>query len=305
MAQAWYMYPDDTGTGQYGSYPDPMGAYTKPDDNVCVPSIVPITAIMSGTVTDISWNKAWSGSVTVKLDHPPNSFAQYCAYNFLTVVNCQVGQRLQVGSLVGYPGKSVCLAFGLTNATPWGAGYFGKGPGSADPRLDPRPIIQAARAGRFDTSTVTPNPLNALSSFFTGTTSPVQAFVSVSDAAHNTLNAIPGMIGIVEALDIAEQFQPFTLPNDPTNSIIGKIPIIGGALQDITLPADSMQAFLTFITANTMAFVIRAIIVFIGVMILVALIRNALNTTTVEMTGQTPGQLAGSALKIGAAAAAL
>lgn len=297
MAQPWYMYPDDTGTGQYGSYPDPMGNYAKPDDNVCVPSIVPITAIMTGVVTDTSWGKPWSGSVTVKLDKPPNSFAQYCAYNFLTSINVSVGQRVNIGTLIGYPGQRVCLAFGLTNASPWGAGYFGR---TADPRLDPRPIIQAARSGQFNSGTP-----NFLSTFLTGFNStPVQAFQSVSNATHDTLNNIPGFLGLVEALDIAEQFQPFSLP-DNSNSIIGKIPIIGGILEPITIPADAMQGFLTFITANTMAFVIRAIIVFIGMMILIALIRNAINTATVEVTGQTPGQLASSAIKVGAAAAAL
>ena len=303
MAQAWYMYPDDTGTGQYGSFPDPADSnLTKPDDNVCVPSIVPITHIMgNGTVSDVSWGKAWSGSVTIQLDNPPNSFARYCAYNFLTSISVQRGERVHLGSVIGFPGQAICAAFGLTNASPWGAGYFGHAPGAADPRLDPRPIIQAARKGNFTTSGISGNPLSSIGSAFTA---PAQAFVSVSNATHNTLNNIPGFLGIVEALDIAEQFQPFSLP-DNSNSVIGKIPIIGGILQPITIPADAMQALLTFVTANTLAFIIRAIIVFIGLMIIIALIRNALNAATVATTGQTSGQLAASAVRIGATAGAI
>jgi hypothetical protein len=269
-----------------------MGNYAKPDINICVPASVPITSIVSGVVTDVSWGKPWSGSVTVKLDNPPNSFAQYAAYNFLTKISVMPGQRVNVGTLIGYPGQPVCLAFGLTNATPWGAGYFGR---TADPRLDPRTYIAAAQAGKFNTGT------GIFSNLSFSTTA--NTFTAVSDKAHETLNNIPGFEGLVEALDIVEQFQPFNLPNNA--GVLGEIPGIGSIIQTMEFPADAMQGLLMFITSNTMAALIRLGIIMIGVLILAALIKNAIQQATVDVTGQTPGQLVGTAAAIVPAAATL
>lgn len=298
MAQPWYMYPDDSGAGQYGSYPDPMGNYAKPDDNVCVPRDVPITSIVSGYVTDVSWGKPWSGSVTVRLDNPPNNFALYAAYNFLTRVAVTPGQKVNVGTFIGYPGQNVCLAFGLTNASPWGAGYFGR---VADPRLDPRPFINNARAGKYNTGTG-----SGFGGIFQnlGYTGGGQVYTTVAMRAHETLNNIPGFEGMVEALDIVEQFQPFSLPNDP-NGIFSEIPGLGGIIDTMTLPADAIQALLVFITANAMAALFRAMIIFFGIAILLALIKNAINQATIDVTGQSPGQLIGTAASLAPAIGAL
>lgn len=292
--QPWYQYPDDTGRGQYGSYPDPMGPYAKPDDNICVPSNVPITSIVSGTVTDVSWGKSWSGSVTIKLNRPPNNFAQYAAYNFLTKIYVTPGQPVSVGTLIGYAGQNVCLAFGLTNSTPWGTGYYGA---TADPRLDPRPYIQNARNGKFDNGGSSGIFSNLA---FTGVGN---TFNSVSATAHQTLNNIPGFVGLVEALDIVEQFQPFQLPNNA--GILGDIPGIGDIIKTMELPADAMQALLTFVVANTAAALFRAMIIGLGIVIFIALIMNAINQSTIDVTGQSPAQLAGSAISMGGALAAL
>jgi len=290
--QPWWMYPHDTGAGQYGSYPDPMGNYAKPDINVCVPASVPITSIVSGVVTDVSWGKPWSGSVTVKLDNPPNNFAQYAAYNFLTKVSVMPGQRVNVGTLIGFPGQPVCLAFGLTNSTPWGSGYFGR---TADPRLDPRDYISQAQAGKFNSGS---SLFFNLSMGNTGNT-----FSAVADKSHETLNNIPGFEGLVEALDIVEQFQPFQLPNNA--GWLGQIPGVGGIIQGIEFPADAMQGFLMFVTSNTMAALIRFGIIMIGVFILMALILNAVRQSTVDITGHTPGEIVSSAATIAPAAMAL
>lgn len=290
--QAWYNYPSDTGSGQYGSFPDPMGNYAKPDINVCVPATVPITSIVSGIVTDVSWGKQWSGSVTIKLDNPPNSFAQYAAYNFLTKISVSPGQRVSVGTLIGFPGQPVCLAFGLTNSTPWGSGYYGR---TADPRLDPRNYIAQAQAGKFNSGT----GISFNLSFGSGG----NTFNAVSDKTHETLNNIPGFAGLVEALDIVEQFQPFQLPDN--SGTIGKIPGVGDIIQTLQFPADAMQGFLLFVTSNTMAALIRFGIIMIGVFILMALILNAVRQSTVDVTGQTPGSLIGSAATLAPAAMAL
>jgi hypothetical protein len=291
------MYPDDSGSGQYGSFPDPMGNYAKPDDNVCVPRDVPITSIVSGYVTDVSWGKPWSGSVTVQLDNPPNDFAKYAAYNFLTRATVTPGQRINVGTMIGYPGQNVCLAFGLSNATPWGAGYFGR---VADPRLDPRPFINNARAGKFNTGS--PSGLGGVfqNLAYSGVG---QNYSTTAYQVRETLNNFPGFEGLVEALDIVETFQPFKLQND--NGILGQLPGIGDIINTMTLPADAMQALLVFVTSNMMAALVRGMIIFLGIAILLALIKNAINQATIDVTGQSPGQLIGTAASVAPALAAL
>lgn len=145
--------------------------------------------------------------------------------------------------------------------------------------------------------------LNGLPNFFTSGTSGTvfniqNAFYAVSDAAYTTLNNIPGFAGIVIALDEIEQFQPYALPDN--SGIIGQIPGIGQIVKTLTLPADSIQAILMFTVSNIAATLVRALIMYVGIVIVITLIRNALSAGVQETTGQTPGQLAASAVKLAA-----
>jgi hypothetical protein len=148
MSQPWYTYPQDRPPGVYGSYPDPLGPYPKPDTNVCVEKDVPITALGSGTVTNVSGSSVqWGPSVTVKLDQPLNSIADHMAYNFLGSTSVNTGDYVQKGQVIGYAGssKGICTAFALTHDDVYGTKTFSQYVGS--PSLDPRPVLQAAIAG--------------------------------------------------------------------------------------------------------------------------------------------------------------
>lgn len=119
-----------------------------------------------------------------------------------------------------------------------------------------------------------------------------QVFDNAGNQIHDLLNNVPGFAGIFEALDKAEQFQAFQLPaNDtsPNTSIgwIGYVPIVGQVAQaqaDInaaknlaTLPANSIQATLVFITSNSLAFSLRAVLIMAGFILFMALAFNIMS----------------------------
>lgn len=149
MATPWYAYPLDSPGGGYQEMTDPMGPYLKPDTNIAIPAGTPITTWDSGTITSvIDRGRTLAGlSVTERLDHPPNSQAQYASFNYLGSSTVQVGQRVQPGQQVGVAGSpyGVNFALGLGVSPTWGA----QCPQctSKQPSLDPRLILNALRAG--------------------------------------------------------------------------------------------------------------------------------------------------------------
>jgi hypothetical protein len=294
VAIAWYNNPIDSIGGSYGQMADPLGSYLKPDVNVGVPTGTPITALASGTVSSVIDLGRNSGglSVTVALDKPLNALATHISYNYLGSATTRVGDHVVAGQQIAIAGSiyGIDMAVGLTPDSQWGNGSFALN-AAGNPQLDPHIILNAVRSGA-------PLPFSsALSSFSTSGVG--QTLQTISDATYQTINNIPGFLGIVEALDIAETFQPFTLPDNA--GVLGKVPILGGVIQQIQLPADTLQAVLVFIVDNTLATLVRGLIIFIGIVILVALIKNATSAASVATTGQTPGQLAGSAIKLGMA----
>lgn len=155
MAQPWYMYPSDQPGGGYGEILDPVCqggrcSYLKPDTNIAVPSGTPITALLSGVVTDVSNKGAGGGglSVTVKLDNALNSLAQYVSYNYLGSANVQVGQRLSAGQQLGIAGSPTGINFALAlgSSPSWGGSGFQQN-ASGNSLLDPRPVLNAAVSG--------------------------------------------------------------------------------------------------------------------------------------------------------------
>jgi hypothetical protein len=147
----WWQYPADSPGGGYQEITDPFGNYLKPDTNIAVPAGTPITALLPGTVTDVSSRGTGDGglSVTVKLDNAINSMAQYVSYNFLGGANVQVGQHLSSGQQLGVAGSplGVDFALGLGVSPSWGA----QCPqcSSKQPLLDPRQLLNAALAGKL------------------------------------------------------------------------------------------------------------------------------------------------------------
>jgi hypothetical protein len=152
MANPWYSYPQDSPGGGYGETPEPLDPrYHKPDTNIQVPAGTPITALLSGTVTDVSDRGRTAGglSVTVLLDQPWNDVATHISYNYLGSTSVAAGQHVQSGQTVGIAGSptGIFTAVALGSDNVWGSG-----PGFAlnavgDPRLDPRPVLAAANKG--------------------------------------------------------------------------------------------------------------------------------------------------------------
>ena len=193
--QAWYTYPQDQPPGVYGSYPDPMGNYPKPDTNVCVPSGVPITALASGTVTGSQSNCLWCPSVTIKLDQPLNDIADHMAYNFLGSSTVHTGDTVQKGQIIGYAGnsKGVCTAFALTHDDIYGGSTFSQYVGSS--ALDPRPVLKAAIAGLPITPFTASNSSSGVGGIVSGVTSTVQSLLK--DAAVFILALMLIVLGVL------------------------------------------------------------------------------------------------------------
>src|SRR6266849_10423799 len=103
----WYSYPLDAVGGGYGQIKDPLGNYWKPDTNIAIPAGIAITTWVSGVITDVS-NKGFSHgglSVTMRLDHPPNSSARYASFNYLGAAQVHTGQMVQSGQQIGTAGS--------------------------------------------------------------------------------------------------------------------------------------------------------------------------------------------------------
>jgi hypothetical protein len=201
MSNPWYTYPQDKPPGVYGSYPDPLGPYPKPDTNVCVPTGVPITALASGTVTGVNPHCQWCPSVTIKLDQPLNNIADHMAYNFLGSTTVSNGDKVQKGQIIGYAGSpsGICTAFALTHDDMYGNGTFSQYVGS--PSLDPRGVLASAIAGLPITPFTSNGSTGATGGILTGITSTITALLK--DAAVFILALLLIIIGVVLLKDTA------------------------------------------------------------------------------------------------------
>ena len=282
---AWWTYPSDSKGGSYGQITDPLGSYLKPDVNIAVPAGTPITTLVSGVVTDVSDHGANGGglSVVVAMDMPLNTLATHVAYNYLGSATVRVGQRVNLGQQIGVAGSKygIMTAVGLTPDNVWGGPSFYLN-AQGNKQLDPHLLL----TGQGSTGGIFIN-INGQGSGVFG-----PAFMSVSTAAHEILNNIPGFAGLCYGLDAIEQFVPFKLVNTGGQDvgILGKIPIAGyfitGSANLVTLPSDAIQALLTFITANTMAALIRLLIIAVGLIIVFTLVFNAIRFVSQSDVGQ-------------------
>ena len=277
--QAWWTYPIDSKGGSYGQITDPLGGYLKPDVNVAVPSGVPITSLTNGVVTDVSDHGLSGGglSVVVQMMPPLNTLATHVAYNYLGSASVRVGQQIAMGQQVGVAGSKygILTAIGLTPDNVWGGPSFYLN-AQGNKMLDPHLLLTGSTSG----GGITINLTNGSTSVF----GPV--FQSVSNATHDFLNNIPGFAGLCYGLDAVEQFVPFKLVSTGGQDIgiVGKIPIYGyfaSAQANLaTLPADAIQGLLVFVTANITAWVVRSLIVLIGLVILITLVFNAIQAAS-------------------------
>lgn len=148
----WYTYPRIDNFGQI----DPEGNYYKPDTNVITPPGYPITALLSGTVTDVEYTNYGQTMVTIRLDNALNSLATHTFYEHMHNATVAVGQKVNAGDLIGYAnysGEGANLGFGL-----YPGDIYGSGPGWAQLQndlapggqglLNPVHILEEAKTGQ-------------------------------------------------------------------------------------------------------------------------------------------------------------
>lgn len=292
--KAWYTFPRIDNLGGV----EPFGGFPKPDSNIQIPTGYPVTALLPGTVSGIDKASAWGCSVTIRLDKAMNSLATHNAYLHLRGdIQVTVGQHVTSGQLIAYNGlaqacgaQKVPLGFALYNGDNYGSGSAWQYMTRANLNgglLDPVPLLNSAANGSLKIpsgSSSIGSSSGGIAGFLPGSAQ----FMSISQKSHDILNTVPGFVGIVDALDLIEQFQPLSLqsntPTDTTNTdytlfgidttVPNPVAVYNKAVSAITLPANNIQAILVFITANTAAAVIRGILMLIGIVIIMSLIAN-------------------------------
>lgn len=310
--QPWYTFPRVDNMGS----PDPYGGFPKPDSNIQLPAMYPVTALLPGTVTAVDGsNVGWGGAITIALDTPLNPLATHTAYIHLGGETVSVGQHVYAGQLIGYNGLSaaqgtqkVPLGFALYNGDHYG---FGNAWGletvqNVTGMLNPVPLLNAARSGNVNIT----SGYGGIS--LTSTTlqpAKVLPFVTVDANIQNAINNVPGFDGVIEAIDLAEQFQPLQLQQTQKDmqaasqantdytlfgidtGIPNPFADVSALKHAITLPADAMQAILVFMVVNTRAALIRGFLIFIGLVILFAVISSILSNG-MQSTGLTASNIA-------------
>ncbi len=154
----WYQFPRIDNIGSR----DPQGPYPKPDSNVQLPGLYPITALNSGRVTAVTTTSFGQTMVTVKLDNPFNSLATHEFYEHMSNATVSVGQHVSGGDLIGHnnPTGAVPLGFGLYSGDSYGFGSAWATlendikPGGAN-LLNPVAILNKAAGGTIPTGTGT------------------------------------------------------------------------------------------------------------------------------------------------------
>ncbi len=100
---------------------------------------------------------------------------------------------------------------------------------------------------------------------------------TVDYAIQNSMTNLPGLDGPIVSLDMIEQWQPLKL-ND-SSGVSYTTSLVPG-LKPITLPFDSMQAILVFTVVNTRTALVRGFLIFIGIVIIMAVIQRIMQPAT-------------------------
>lgn len=264
----------------FGTIDPQPGGYWKPDSNILLPGYTPVTAMLPGTVTSLQTTSWGQSVITIRLDVPLNAKATHTFYEHLSSwdKSINIGTHVKGGQLIGFnnPSGMVSLGFGLYSGDVYGSGTAWNilqqdlAPGGSG-LLNPVKLLNAAKNGTLSSIGVYlgNSNNNAIPNIIPN------GFQNIRQATHEIITTVPGFEGIVETIDIAEQFQPFQLQD---GSPLYETPVLGGALRAITLPADAMQAFLTFTVNNTRAALIRLLIISIGLLIVASLLLNMKDT---------------------------
>lgn len=198
MQAPWYTYFYDK---DFGTYPDPVGPYAKPDANVRVPTGTPITAIASGTVTGVR-RQPWGPlaySITVRMDAPWNNVARYTAYNYVSSPQVHIGQHVNFGTPLAIAGNpyGIWTAFALSDSPVYGTGtknspFAGR---YINPALNPVPFLQAVNSGSHPGTTQL-NPLNS-SNLMQDSSTQTNNPLDITSGLTNWLDSIKA--GVVDA----------------------------------------------------------------------------------------------------------
>ena len=163
----WYQYPIGVPFGN-SNYDVNLGG--SHDLTVLAPPNMPVTSIISGTISDIS-APSWGKQVGIKLDTPINGIP-YFHYLHLSATNPKLalGGRINAGDLIGWVGGANTASQYQGTTNPTGSNFLDDpsmssqvqvgialmngpaygGPGwqnfpPIDMNLDPTPTLQAAR----------------------------------------------------------------------------------------------------------------------------------------------------------------
>lgn len=222
----WYQYPR---IDNYGVYPDPFGPYPKPDSNILCPAGTPITALLPGTVTGVTYPSWANGgaSITVHLDSPINRLATATAYNFVRQPMVSVGQHINASQVLAYSAGTqygAAMAFALTNEAQYGYGDFSQIVGN--PLLNPVPLLDAAANGTLGDT------------FSSGTVGASGAIGNVLQHINNAISPNEDLANLLEQWDVALGIvNPFNIPMQ--QDIVVQVPKIGpfgGGTLDTGLP---------------------------------------------------------------------
>ena len=276
----WYMFPRIDNMG----YPDSFGGFPKPDSNIQIPTGYPVTALLPGRVTGVNLTDGWGASITILLDTPINALATHTAYIHLRRdVQVSLGQHVQAGQLIAYNGlaqaagaQKVPLGFALYHGNMYGHdGWQYETYANVTGPLNPVPLLNAAATGKL----VIPNSY-LFSPGGIEQTGSTPTYTPIAQQVHNTLIETPGFYGIALALDEAEQFPGWVdltqatyidtpnlnpLPFGPSTSTQIQIPDFVGLARSIG----------STITDNFIPFAIRASLIVLGLILLLALLTKA------------------------------
>lgn len=274
---AWYDFgiSSDSDSGQSSYH----------NTNVGTPVDTPLSFPLGGKITKLGY-PAWGGQITWQVDNTAVIGGHKYAFMIhLDAINPNLkeGQTVTAGTFAGYSGGQN----DNTGLPALPAGYVHH---ITSPAHSTGPHLDIGVTDSPDGSlTVSKQWGDALVLYARTNKIPVNTTGNISDnftnlsnlpqAIRDTLNNVPGFLGIVYTLHFIEAFQP--LPEKQTDPITG------------------IENVLVFIVVNVTAALVRGLIMFIGLFILIALIRNALTRVTTSTTGQGPGELAASAIKAG------
>jgi hypothetical protein len=277
----WYNYDIKSDYGYQGS--------TYNNTDVQTPMDTPITAPLSGTITDIGYFD-WGGQVTWAVDTPGAINGHKDAFVIhLDAINpnLRVGQHISQGAFLGYSGGQYpgefaanqypALPAGLTHHdtqrshstgphldigatdSPYGSTTPDKGASDA--------LVLLARSLRIGYGTDA--GLGGAGTAIANDPQPGAGdYVdSLPYQVHNTLVQYPGFFGIAAAIDEGERFPGF----------INKIPVIDSlSLNDFKeigeIPGGFLQSVTDTIIGNSIPLVVRGVLILAGLFLILALL---------------------------------